>query len=75
MRNLEHRANLALVFAVVALIPACILLGAVLSRKLEELLPNAGRALGYFLAFLLCPAVSIGVVILIALVGSSLRSW
>jgi hypothetical protein len=70
MRVMSHRGNVALWLAVGALMPACILLGTVLARRLEAHLPYAGRVLGYFLGFLLCPAASFGGVLFALYAGS-----
>jgi hypothetical protein len=71
MSVMSHRSEEALWLAVGALLPACILLGAVLAGKLEARLPYAGRVLGYFLGLLLCPAASFAGVLLSFYIGSA----
>jgi hypothetical protein len=73
MRAMSHRGDEALWLAIVALVPACILLGTVLARRLEAHLPYAGRTLGYFVGFLLCPAASFAGVLLTLFLGSALH--
>jgi hypothetical protein len=68
---LQHRADRGLWLAIGALIPACLLLGSVLARRFEEMLPSTGRVFGYFLGLVLCPAASVVVVVLAAWIGHS----
>lgn len=72
IRMLQHRADQGLWLAIGALIPACLLLGSVLARRFEEMLPSTGRVFGYFLGLVLCPVGSVVFITLFAWIGRSL---
>jgi hypothetical protein len=74
IHSLEQRGDRARRLAIYALVPASLLLGFELSRRLEKTFYRLeARALGYFFAFMICPAASVFIVVLTMWIGSSLH--